>query len=312
MQIAASTLTGLVKRQWLPIFGAVFTLVILALGPVLAVPFQAFLDFCFGEATDDTEMSAGLLMWFTMRPEWSVITLGISLVSIGILIKSIAIDSPKPPKAGTAHKPQQVKPVAEDKTRRTRTNVAVWPVPSKNLNKNTSYAAMIWAAEVTGGITSEQLATMFKTLTGMEAPEWGHGIALTKQARPHPAMVVILDKVQEKSDQRTVMALVLAVCFTRRKLSEQATQLVWLLATKFRMTKAEVQELHEVVRSGTKVSQPFQNNHDRSGRLRKNTDRLDGVNAPPDANLIDNGNRTRFHSSFQHKCNTLVRKRVGE
>lgn len=209
------------------------TLAILAFGPVLSIPLQAFLDFCFGEAADDTEMSAGFLMWFTMRPEWSAITLGVSLVAIGAVIKSLVAD-------------QQPKPV--------KSVAVVQPEPATDLNENTLYAAMIWAAEATGGITPEQLAAMFEDLTGSKAPKWGQKFTLAEQARPHPAMVVILDKVQQKQDQETVMALVLAVCMTRNKLTSQARQLIWLLAAKFRMTKAEVQVLYETIRADNKVA----------------------------------------------------------
>ena len=233
VQKTASNLGILFKKQWLPISGAVLTLAIMAFGPVLSLPLQAFMDFWFGEAADDKEMSGGLLMWFTMRPEWSALTLGVSLVAIGALIKSTFADQPKPIKSSDA----------------------VAPKPASGLDENTLYAAMIWAAEVTGGITPEQLANMFEDLTGLKAPKWGRKFALTQQARPHPALVIILDKVQEKQDQRTVMTLVLAVCLTRNKLTKQAGQLIGLLAAKFRMKKAEVRELHDALRTDNEVAE---------------------------------------------------------
>jgi hypothetical protein len=241
---AAASLGNLVREQWLPVSGAVLTLAMLTFAPVLAVPLQAFLEFCFGEAVDGNEMSGGLLMWFTMRPEWSVATLGVCLVAIGVLIKSSFTAQPKPARSGFA---AQQKPA--------RASVAVQPKPVSGLDENTLYAAMIWSAEVTGGFTPEQLATMFEDLTGLKAPKWGRTFALTEQSRPHPAMVVILDKVKEKHDQRTIMALVLAVCLHRNKLTKQARQLIWLLAAKFQMTKAEVRELYESVRSGNQVAE---------------------------------------------------------
>lgn len=244
--MAAADLTNLFKRHWLPICGAVVTVAILAFGPVLSVPFQAFLDFCFGEAADGTEMSGGLLMWLTMRPAWSAIALGVCLVAVGVLFKSIVAELPQPAKAKADSTRQAVPATSNGPARQ---------VTAKDMDESTLYAAMIWAAEVTGGFTPERLALLFEDLTGMKAPNWGRKIALAEQSRPHPAMVIIFDKVQDKSDQRTIVALVLAVCLTRRKLSKQAAQLVWLLASKFQMTKAEVQELYDTMRTENKVTQ---------------------------------------------------------
>ena len=155
-------------------------------------------------------MSGGLLMWFTMRPEWSAVTLGVCLIAIGALIKSSFAGQPKTDDSGGALQPD----------------------PVKGLDETTLFAAMIWAAEVTGGITPEQLAAMFEDATGLKAPKWGRNYALAQQDRPHPAMVVILDKVQDEYDQKTIMSLVLAVCMTRNDLTTQARQLIWLLAAK--------------------------------------------------------------------------------
>ncbi len=255
VQTAASTLGNVMKRHWLPIAGALLTLAVLAFGPVLSIPFQAFLDFCFGEAADDADMSGGLLMWFTMRPVWSALTLGLSLVAIGALVKSVVADPPKSVIPGEAHQPEPVNPGTDKHTGRVSAGVAVQPKPDGAPDESTFYAVMIWAAEVTGGIAPEELAIMFENLTGMKAPKWARTYPLTEQARPHPTMVIILDKVREKGDQRTIMALALSVCMTRKKFSKQATQLIWLLAAKFRMTKAEVRELYESIRSDNRITE---------------------------------------------------------